>query len=38
MKSKIVNLNYTDFEPIKNIVLTFPWTTGKYITRKHTFN
>ena len=26
MKSKTVNFNYTDFEPIKNIALTFPGT------------
>jgi len=24
MKSKIINFNYSDFEPIKNIALTFP--------------
>lgn len=26
MKSKTVNFNYSDFEPIKNIALTFPGT------------
>ena len=26
MKSKTVNFNYADFEPIKNIALTFPGT------------
>ena len=26
MKSKTINFNYSDFEPIKNIALTFPGT------------